>query len=93
MRFRPAPVSRYVRRFLPATPCYLSTVGILGGNPLYPNIVPGQCTLTVDVRFVPGKRPRAILREVRARLAALRRTDPSLRATARLKYDFALEPV
>ena len=41
----------------PATPCYLSTVGILGGNPHYPNVVPGQCTLTVDVRYVPGKRP------------------------------------
>ena len=93
MRFRSAPVSRYVRRFLPATPCYLSTVGILGGNPRYPNFVPGQCTLTVDVRYVPGKRPQSILREVRARLAALHRTDPSLRATARLKYDFALEPV
>lgn len=93
MRFRPVRVSPYVRRFLPATPCYLSTVGIQGGNSFYPNIVPGQCTLTVDVRFVPGKNPREILREVRARLAAERRKDPSLRVTARFKYDFALQPV
>lgn len=82
-----------MRRFLPVTPCYLSTVGIQGGNPFYPNIVPGRCTVTVDVRFVPGKKPREILREVQAHLAARRRTDPSLRVTARLKYDFALQPV
>jgi len=93
LRFRPVAVSRYVRQFLPATPCYLSTVGIRGGNPFYPNSVPGECTLTVDVRFVPGKRPREILREVQAHLAAQRRKDPSLRVKARFLYDFALEPV
>ena len=93
MRFRPIAVSEYVRRFLPATPCYLSTVGIQGGNPFYPNVVPGHCTVTVDVRFVPGKNPREILREVQARLAAERRKDPSFRVTARFKYDFALQPV
>ena len=93
MRFRRTPVSAYVRRFLPGTPCYVSTVGIQGGNPHYPNVVPGQCTLTVDVRFVPGKPSRDILREVRARLAALARRDRTLRVSARLKYDFALQPV
>ena len=93
MRFRPIAVSEYVRRFLPATPCYLSTVGIQGGNPFYPNVVPGRCTVTVDVRFVPGKNPREILREVQARLAAEHRKDPSFRVTARFKYDFALQPV
>jgi acetylornithine deacetylase/succinyl-diaminopimelate desuccinylase-like protein len=93
MRFRPVAVSEYVRRFLPVTPCYLSTVGIQGGSPFYPNIVPGRCTVTVDVRFVPGKKPRDILREVQAHVAARRRTDPSLRVTARLKYGFALQPV
>jgi acetylornithine deacetylase/succinyl-diaminopimelate desuccinylase-like protein len=93
MRFQRAPVSAYVRRFLPATPCYVSTVGIQGGNPYYPNVVPGRCTLTVDVRFVPGKRPRDILREVKARLTALARRDRALRMSTRLKYDFALQPV
>ena len=93
LRFRPVMVSEYVRRFLPATPCYLSPVGIQGGNPFYPNIVPGRCTVTVDVRFVPGKKPGEILREVRAHLAARHRQDPSLRVTARLKYGFALQPV
>jgi acetylornithine deacetylase/succinyl-diaminopimelate desuccinylase-like protein len=93
MRFQRAPVLAYVRRFLPATPCYVSTVGIQGGNPYYPNVVPGRCTLTVDVRFVPGKPPREILREVKTRLAALARRDRTLRTSTRLKYDFALEPV
>jgi acetylornithine deacetylase/succinyl-diaminopimelate desuccinylase-like protein len=93
LRFRRTAVSPYVRRFLPATPCYVSTVGIQGGNPFYPNLVPGRCTLTVDVRFVPGKSPREILREVTARLAALHRRDASVRVRARLKYDFALQPV
>jgi acetylornithine deacetylase/succinyl-diaminopimelate desuccinylase-like protein len=93
VRFRPAVRSAYVRRFLPATPCYLSPVEIRGGNPYYPNIVPGRCTLTVDVRFVPGKPPAEILREVEARLGTLRRRDPALRVTARLKYGFALQPV
>jgi acetylornithine deacetylase/succinyl-diaminopimelate desuccinylase-like protein len=93
MRFRRAPVSSYVRRFLPATPCYVSAVGIQAGNPYYPNVVPGRCSVTVDVRFVPGKAPRDVLREVKARLAALARQDRTLRVSARLKYDFALQPV
>jgi len=93
LRFRPVAVSEYVRRFLPVAPCYLSTVGIRGGNPFYPNSVPGACTVTVDVRFVPGKQPHEILREVRAHLAAKRRKDPSVRVAARFAYDFALEPV
>ena len=69
----------YVRRFLPATPCYLSTVGVQGGNPFYPNVVPGQCTLTVDVRFVPGKRTAASSGEVRGapRRARAGRIRPS----------------
>jgi succinyl-diaminopimelate desuccinylase len=94
LRFRPVAVSDYVRRLLPPTPsCYLSTVGVQGGNPFYPNQVPGECTLTVDVRFVPGKRPGDILSEVKGRLRALRHRDSSVRVTARLRYDFALQPV
>jgi succinyl-diaminopimelate desuccinylase len=93
LRFSPAGIPPYVRRLLPGVTARAGLTVLRAGDPFRPNIVPDECALTVDLRFVPGQKPGAILRAIQARLAALRRQDPTLRVTMRKKYGFVLEPV
>lgn len=41
------------------------------------NVVPGECTITVDRRTIPGETDETVLAEVREKLDAIKETDPN----------------
>src|SRR5690606_16429661 len=41
------------------------------------NVVPGECTITVDRRTIPGETDQTVLEEVREKLDAVKQTDPN----------------
>lgn len=41
------------------------------------NVVPGECTITVDRRTIPGETDQTVLTEVREKLDAIKETDPN----------------
>lgn len=41
------------------------------------NVVPGECTITVDRRTIPGETDLTVLAEVREKLDAIKETDPN----------------
>ncbi|MEZ4520334.1 MAG: M20 family metallopeptidase [Thermomicrobiales bacterium] len=48
------------------------------------NVVPGECTITVDRRTIPGETDETVLAEVRAALDAVKETDPN--------FDYEITP-
>ena len=41
------------------------------------NVVPGECTITVDRRTIPGETEESVMSEVRAKLDAIKTEDPN----------------
>ncbi len=52
------------------------SVNIIEGG-VVSNVVPGECTITVDRRTIPGETDETVLAEVRAQLDAVKAEDPN----------------
>ena len=50
------------------------------------NVVPGDCTITVDRRLIPGETKGGVVAEIRAALDAVAATDPEFR------YELSIDP-
>ena len=48
------------------------------------NVVPGECTITVDRRTIPGETDESVLEEIRAALDAVKANDPN--------FDYEITP-
>jgi acetylornithine deacetylase/succinyl-diaminopimelate desuccinylase family protein len=59
------------------------SVNVIEGGLVY-NVVPGECTITVDRRTIPGETQESVLAEVRAKLDALKSDDPN--------FEYEIEP-
>jgi acetylornithine deacetylase/succinyl-diaminopimelate desuccinylase-like protein len=88
MRFRSARLAPEARRFFPGPVCY-QNVGLIRGG-IAPNRIAPLCTATMDVRYVPGKRPAEVLAEIRVQVRRLRAADPKLRAEAVISPGYPL---
>lgn len=59
------------------------SVNMIEGG-LVSNVVPGECTITVDRRTIPGETQETVLAEVRAKLDAVKANDPN--------FEYEIEP-
>lgn len=50
------------------------------------NVVPGECTITVDRRLIPGETKESVTEEIRAKLDAVAADDPDFR------YEIEVDP-
>jgi acetylornithine deacetylase/succinyl-diaminopimelate desuccinylase len=50
------------------------------------NVVPGECTISIDRRLIPGETKESAVAEIRAALDAVAATDPDFR------YDLRIDP-
>ncbi len=49
-----------------------------------PSLVPDRCSITVDIRTIPGQTSETVLRDVRELLAGLKKRDPDFEAEAEI---------
>ncbi len=63
-------------KFHPAVGKPVISVNLIEGG-IVSNVVPGECTITVDRRTIPGETQESVLEEVRAQLDAVAERDPS----------------
>ena len=58
-------------------------VGVIQGGEAV-NIVPSECTCTLDIRYLPGQTPEKILAEIKALIEEVKKEDPQVDVEAEI---------
>jgi acetylornithine deacetylase/succinyl-diaminopimelate desuccinylase family protein len=74
-----------IDKFHPSIGHPVISVNLIQGGVAH-NVVPGDCTITVDRRIIPGETKESVTEEIRATLEALATEDPDFR------YEMRVDP-
>jgi acetylornithine deacetylase len=78
LEFKMPVIPDRIKDLFPGPAAYLNVGPIKGG--LFPNQVPDQCEMTVDVRPTYNKKPLEVLEEIRDAIEEVRKSDHELNA-------------
>ena len=78
-------LEEHLDKFHPAVGYPVISINMISGGVAH-NVVPGECTISIDRRLIPGETKESVVEEIRAKLDAAGEDDPDY------KYELIVDP-
>ncbi|MGB3307063.1 MAG: M20 family metallopeptidase [Thermomicrobiales bacterium] len=78
-------LEEHLDKFHPAVGHPVISINMISGGVAH-NVVPGECTISIDRRLIPGETKESVVEEIRAKLDAAGEGDPDY------KYELIVDP-
>ena len=78
-------LEEHLDKFHPAVGHPVISINMISGGVAH-NVVPGECTISIDRRLIPGETKESVVEEIRAKLDAAGEDDPDY------KYELIVDP-